>query len=338
MLIAVFGPSTAWAGKKITREGDAFILEDYGLVSAQAVMEYDVQGHLVWVSEEMRAWVGSLRTTTQPLSQPGGAVEPPKAMRVATFGPTTAWPGKTITFENNQFILEGHGRISAQDIMGYDQQGGLDWPSDGIRAWVGSLGSSAPPSPPSGATGNPPGAELIATFGSTSGWAGKTIIYDKGAFILGGHGPITAAAVMEYDRQGILVWANQSPMAVRGSRAWVSSLLTARVQSQASVSNTLLWIVAFSPLWLGVLLVMVPTRLAFYILPFALLMWDRDNVKKAGAEIKGLLLWAILFAPVYMYIRLRRTNQSLGPFIASLPCFALSSIIGLTAVWRVIWG
>jgi S1-C subfamily serine protease len=57
MLIATFGPTTSWVGKKITREGDFFILENHGPISAQDVMDYDRQGHLVWVSDWMRVGV-----------------------------------------------------------------------------------------------------------------------------------------------------------------------------------------------------------------------------------------------------------------------------------------
>ena len=59
-------------------------------------------------------------------------------MVVATFGPTTAWLGRTITFENDAFVLQDHGPISAGDVMRYDQQGQLVWASDGARAWVGA--------------------------------------------------------------------------------------------------------------------------------------------------------------------------------------------------------
>ena len=59
-------------------------------------------------------------------------------MVVATFGPTTAWLGRTITFQNDAFVLQDHGPISAGDVMAYDQQGQLVWASDGTRAWVGS--------------------------------------------------------------------------------------------------------------------------------------------------------------------------------------------------------
>jgi hypothetical protein len=63
-------------------------------------------------------------------------------MLVATFGPTTAWVGKTITFENGQFVLEGHGPISAPDVMEHDRRGHLAWVDDGTRAWVGARAGS----------------------------------------------------------------------------------------------------------------------------------------------------------------------------------------------------
>ena len=64
-------------------------------------------------------------------------------MLIATFGPTTAWVGKTITREGDSFILEGHGPITATDVMDYDRRGQLVWASDGVRAWVGSRARSA---------------------------------------------------------------------------------------------------------------------------------------------------------------------------------------------------
>lgn len=69
MLVATFGPSTGWAGKTITREGETFILQDHGPISARDVMSYDEQGHLVWASEGMRAWVGSL-VSAPPIAGP----------------------------------------------------------------------------------------------------------------------------------------------------------------------------------------------------------------------------------------------------------------------------
>ena len=59
MLIGTFGPSTAWEGTRITWAEDVFALEGHGPISAVDVMEYDRQGHLVWVNEGTRAWVGA---------------------------------------------------------------------------------------------------------------------------------------------------------------------------------------------------------------------------------------------------------------------------------------
>lgn len=59
MLIATFGPTTGWAGKTITREGDVFTLEGHGPITPADVMEYDRKGQLIWVNDGTRAWVGS---------------------------------------------------------------------------------------------------------------------------------------------------------------------------------------------------------------------------------------------------------------------------------------
>ena len=87
-------------------------------------------------------------------------------MIIATFGPTTAWVGKSITREGHVFVLEGHGPISAQDVMEYDRQGNLAWATDGTRAWVEAMAEAsrvsqaAPPAitTASSATNRVPGA------------------------------------------------------------------------------------------------------------------------------------------------------------------------------------
>jgi len=65
-------------------------------------------------------------------------------MLVATFGPSTGWNGKTITFENNAFVLEGHGIIDAATVMEYGRQGQITWATDGTRAWVGARAQASP--------------------------------------------------------------------------------------------------------------------------------------------------------------------------------------------------
>jgi len=70
VIIATFGPGTGWAGKTIAREGDAFILEGHGPISADDVMEYHRQGHLLWANDGTRAWVGS-KAQASPARQTG---------------------------------------------------------------------------------------------------------------------------------------------------------------------------------------------------------------------------------------------------------------------------
>jgi hypothetical protein len=49
---------------------------------------------------------------------------------------------------------------------------------------------------------------LIATFGPTTGWVGKTIVYEDRHFLLEGHGPIRASDVLSYAQQGFIAWAS----------------------------------------------------------------------------------------------------------------------------------
>ena len=59
---------------------------------------------------------------------------------------------------------------------------------------------------------------LVATFGPATGWPGREIIWDVDHFILVGHGTVTPAAVLDYDRQGFLLWASPE------MRPWVASV------------------------------------------------------------------------------------------------------------------
>ena len=68
MLIATFGPTTAWQGLRITWGDGAFMLEGQGAVTAADVMEYDRQGHLIWADEGTRAWVGSRAAGSKAVS------------------------------------------------------------------------------------------------------------------------------------------------------------------------------------------------------------------------------------------------------------------------------
>ena len=57
-------------------------------------------------------------------------------MIIATFGPSTAWMGRTITFDDGRFTLEDVGQIAPQAVVDYDRQGHLLWAYDGLREWV----------------------------------------------------------------------------------------------------------------------------------------------------------------------------------------------------------
>jgi hypothetical protein len=59
-------------------------------------------------------------------------------MLVATFNATTGWAGRQISWQDDRFILDGHGAITAFDLMGYDGQGQLDWVSEEMRSWAGA--------------------------------------------------------------------------------------------------------------------------------------------------------------------------------------------------------
>ena len=169
-------------------------------------------------------------------------------MLVATFGDTTAWVGKTIVFEGDQFVLDGHGPIAPGAIVQYDQQGHLTWSSPALRQWVYEQAATQAPSPPpqeetsQAITPDLPNADvpgeqeeaeqdkseakpervkagpmLVATFRERTVRAGRTILHDRGAFIVEEEGPRTAAEVMEFDRRGQLEWSDA------GTRAWVGA-------------------------------------------------------------------------------------------------------------------
>ncbi len=63
------------------------------------------------------------------------------AMLIATFGPSTAsaWVGRTITYDDPSFVLQGHGPIAAEDVLAYDRAGRLLWAYEGLREWVGEM-------------------------------------------------------------------------------------------------------------------------------------------------------------------------------------------------------
>jgi len=102
-------------------------------------------------------------------------------MLVATFNATTGWAGREITWQDDRFILDGHGAITAADVMEYDRQGHLDWPSEEMHSWAAARLSweqavvapaqpvtptqpiTQPITPTQPLTSEPPVAESVAT-------------------------------------------------------------------------------------------------------------------------------------------------------------------------------
>jgi hypothetical protein len=60
MLVATFGPSTAWQGREIIWDVDHFILVGHGAIPAAGVLDYDRRGHLIWADPGCRAWAASV--------------------------------------------------------------------------------------------------------------------------------------------------------------------------------------------------------------------------------------------------------------------------------------
>jgi hypothetical protein len=60
-------------------------------------------------------------------------------MIIATFNAATGWAGKSITHDEGVFTLEGHGPITAQDVLSYDAAGHIEWAYDGLKDWTCQL-------------------------------------------------------------------------------------------------------------------------------------------------------------------------------------------------------
>jgi len=68
MVIATFGPGTGWRGKTILYQAGQFVLEDYGKISAKAVLNYDRQGYLEWPYDGLREWVKEIAASKSTTS------------------------------------------------------------------------------------------------------------------------------------------------------------------------------------------------------------------------------------------------------------------------------
>jgi competence protein ComGC len=87
MLVATFGPSTAWQGREIIWDVDRFILVGHGTIPAAGVLDYDRRGQLVWERPELRTWVAQVHSwETGGRPAPGSAAGFSAASGGATSG------------------------------------------------------------------------------------------------------------------------------------------------------------------------------------------------------------------------------------------------------------
>ena len=59
-LLATFNGTSGWMGKTITHNGQIFLLEGYGPITARQVQAYDEKGQLDWAYDGLREWVSQL--------------------------------------------------------------------------------------------------------------------------------------------------------------------------------------------------------------------------------------------------------------------------------------
>jgi hypothetical protein len=66
---------------------------------------------------------------------------------------------------------------------------------------------------------------VVARFTPVTGWAGRSITYEGGQFVLEGYGLLAAVDVLQYDRQGQIAWEYD------GLREWVGQVAAAATSS-----------------------------------------------------------------------------------------------------------
>ncbi len=90
--------------------------------------------------------IAYLQSPAGTVAAAGGAVPPPpvspSAQTIATFGPTTGWHGKRIVYDAGSILIEGIGRVSAPDVLSYEQQGQIEWASPAMRDWLVGVAQS----------------------------------------------------------------------------------------------------------------------------------------------------------------------------------------------------
>ena len=139
-----------------------------------------------------------------PPAQPTGG-----SLVLATFGPTTRWVGKTITYQGGQFILEGDGPITPEAVLEHERQGHLVWAYEGLGKWVQAVASRPAVPVPAGrpvesGADTRPATEVGATEATGSGVRRRVLALS--AILLAAFGLTAAVATVAeggYLRDGV---------------------------------------------------------------------------------------------------------------------------------------
>ncbi|NLE22750.1 MAG: type II secretion system protein [Actinobacteria bacterium] len=97
MLVATFGPATAWEGREIIWDVDHFILVGHGAIPAEGVLDYDRLGQLVWARPELRSWVWAVSRWESGRRAAAGGGSPSTAGTTGAAG-SSASPGRLPTW------------------------------------------------------------------------------------------------------------------------------------------------------------------------------------------------------------------------------------------------
>ena len=98
---------------------------------------------------------------------------------VATFGPSTSRAGKTITYEDGRFVLEGDGPMTPEAVLEYERQGHLAWAYEGLREWVQAVASRPAVPAPAGRPGKSGADTRPATTEGDAGEADGSAVRGK---------------------------------------------------------------------------------------------------------------------------------------------------------------
>ena len=164
------------------------MIEGHGPCSAADVMRYDEQGQLRWVNDGIRASVGSMACRPQGLASSAADTAPQeRKKRPETHALTATSTGEAKT-----------PRAAVASGSAASRPGTASGLPKGTNALTAPLEAAQPAR----------GPVVFATFGPTTKWSGRAVTYEGGQIVIEGHGPVTANAIMYYDRCGNLTWAH----------------------------------------------------------------------------------------------------------------------------------